>query len=85
MSKFLSAEDMKVKYNNDYLTKCSIFKRALSVSCWQKYSYVKIYITNTNQSHLPHVPHHNHQIEAIGQQSSQNCTTPTCIIMQKKY
>ena len=86
MSKYLVAEDMRVKYNIDYLTKCSVFKRALlSVLCLKKkVIYFKIYITNTIHNLLPsHSPHHNHQIEATGQQSSQNCTTPTCEIMQK--
>lgn len=29
ISNYLGAEDIRVKYNIDYLTKCSIFKRAL--------------------------------------------------------
>lgn len=33
MLKYSGAEDMRVKYNIDYLTKCSIFKRAL-VRCF---------------------------------------------------
>lgn len=32
----LGAEDMRVKYNIDYLTKCSIFKRALVKCCFYK-------------------------------------------------
>lgn len=38
MSKYLGAEDMRVKYNIDYLTKCSIFKRALVKYFLQKIS-----------------------------------------------
>lgn len=83
----LSAEGMKVKYNIDYLTKCSSFKRALFCQVFCVYKnlviYFKICITNTIHNHLSHIPYRNHQIEATGQQSSQNCTTPTCIIMQK--
>lgn len=85
MSKYLGAKDMRVKYNIDYLTKCSVFKRALlSALCLKKISDFKIYITNTIHNLLSsHPTPHNQRIEATGQQSSQNCTTPTCKIMQK--
>lgn len=50
-------------------------------------TYLKIYTTGTvhnlllSNTLLP--PTDNHQIETSGQQSSQNCTTPTCRIMQR--
>lgn len=85
MSKYFGAEDMRVKYNIDYLTKCSIIKRALVKCCFAKIlmtlKFIPLVTFTTSCSHIP--PPSNHQIEASGQQSSQNCTTPTCRIMQR--
>lgn len=86
MPKYLGTGGKETKYNVDYVTTGSILKefcgflQLFAVNCLLIYS--KIYIANVNSESLINIfPIFAPKLRNRSQ-VSQNCTTPTCIIMQ---